>query len=426
MPHYDVVIVGAGIVGLSTAYHILRRDPGKKIVLVDKAPGLGGGDSGRSAAAFRAFFYSRTNLLLAHSSIEFYRHIQEEEKFDLGMMFVGYLFVFEEEKYKTISRVLTELRRRGLEYYEYEPEDLEKLLGLRRSLAGDEEAEAMGLKDPYRGVYVPLAGVLRPERLLDYYAQNIRKMGGEILFNTTVKGFIIEPKKALGIPGEPFPWQEAEVKGVVTDKGEIRAEKIIVAAGAWTHKLLDPIGIDCHSKPKKRQIFTIPADTPELERLLYVKGMNKYNVMPFLILPRGVYVRPEPHERRFWVGLSDELGRPFKLEEDPQPEERFYLYGIYPVLHKYLPQFKDMRPSSMWAGHYDISLDGQPVIFEEYSLIVSAGTSGSGIMKADAIGRITAALYFGEKEVELYTGEGFRVSDLSLKNRRVEPELLII
>ena len=424
---YDVVIVGAGIVGLATAYHILKRKQSTKLLIVDKSPGLGGGDSGKSAAAFRAFFYSRTNLALAHSSIDFYKYVQEKEGFDLGMLFVGYLFLLEQEKYRRIKRVLAELEKRGLEYEEVLPPVLERKLSIRTSLRGDEEAELMGLGDISIGIYVPYAGIMRPERLLTYYAEKVRQLGGKIKFSTEVIGFLLKPEKPIGIPGEPFPWQSAKIGGVKLSTGEeIEASKVIVAAGAWSFKLLDSIGIDCHSKPKKRQVFALPAETPELRNLLYSREFNKYGIMPFTILPKGVYIRPEPFEKRFWTGMSDDLGRPFKLEENPQPEERFYIYGVYPVLSKYFPQFTNIRPVSMWAGHYDISIDSQPVIFEEYNLIVSAGTSGSGIMKADAIGRITASLYFGDDEAELYGGEKFKVSDLSLKNRKVEHEYLVI
>ena len=96
------------------------------------------------------------------------------------------------------------------------------------------------------------------------------------------------------------------------------------------------------------------------------------------------------------------------------------------VLFKYFPQFSGAKPSRAWAGFYDTSLDYQPVIFETADLIVAAGTSGSGIMKADAIGRIVKSLYLGEKYAELYGGEKFRVKDLSLDERRVEKEKLVI
>jgi glycine/D-amino acid oxidase-like deaminating enzyme len=76
---------------------------------------------------------------------------------------------------------------------------------------------------------------------------------------------------------------------------------------------------------------------------------------------------------------------------------------------------------------YEINtLDGQPLIFEENGLMVVGGASGSGIMKADAIGRIAAALYSGEEYALLYGDRKFRISDLGLKNRRVEPEKLVI
>ena len=58
--------------------------------------------------------------------------------------------------------------------------------------------------------------------------------------------------------------------------------------------------------------------------------------------------------------------------------------------------------------------------------MVVGGASGSGIMKADAMGRIAAALYSGEEYALLYDGEKFRVSDLGLRDRRVEPEKLVI
>jgi glycine/D-amino acid oxidase-like deaminating enzyme len=94
---------------------------------------------------------------------------------------------------------------------------------------------------------------------------------------------------------------------------------------------------------------------------------------------------------------------------------------------KYFPQLMDCQPFSAFAGLYEINtVDGQPVIFEENDLIVAGGASGSGIMKADAIGRIAAALYKGEEHALLFGDRKFKVSDLGLKNRNVEPEKLVI
>jgi glycine/D-amino acid oxidase-like deaminating enzyme len=94
---------------------------------------------------------------------------------------------------------------------------------------------------------------------------------------------------------------------------------------------------------------------------------------------------------------------------------------------KYFPQLTGCQPFSSFAGLYEInSIDGQPVIFEENGVMVVGGASGSGILKADSMGRIAAALYGGEEFASLYGERKFKVSDLGLKNRSVEPEKLVI
>ncbi|MDH5754009.1 MAG: FAD-dependent oxidoreductase, partial [Candidatus Bathyarchaeota archaeon] len=68
MVEYDAVIVGAGILGLSTAYHIKKEHPNAEILLIDKLSAAGQANTAKSAGAFRCLFYSRTNFTLADSS----------------------------------------------------------------------------------------------------------------------------------------------------------------------------------------------------------------------------------------------------------------------------------------------------------------------------------------------------------------------
>lgn len=424
----DVVIVGAGIVGLASAYHIKQENPRVDVLVVDALSGPGHGDTGRSAAAFRTFFYSRTNIALAATSVRFYRYVQEEVGFDLGMKFIGYLFLLTRSHYSMLEPILRVMEHRGLGYKLIDRDTLSEKLGVRVDVSGDEEAEIMGLEDIHIGIFIEEAGTMRPEKLVEFYYAELEKMGTRFLFNSEVSSIVLEPREPLGIPFEPLPWQDVVVSGVKLhgDKFVKARRAVIVAAGARSYQILDPIGVDVHSKPKKRQVFVLKASKPELQKLLFVEGFNRENTAPFMLLPKGVYVRPTPEEGAFWVGVSDHLGRPFKWEPDPQPENYYYQYGVYPVLSVYFPQFRDIRPESAWAGFYDISIDSQPVIFRVDGLIVAAGTSGSGIMKADAIGRIVAGLYFEKKYVELYGGEKFYVSSLGLSERSVEEEKLVI
>jgi glycine/D-amino acid oxidase-like deaminating enzyme len=80
----------------------------------------------------------------------------------------------------------------------------------------------------------------------------------------------------------------------------------------------------------------------------------------------------------------------------------------------------------MWAGSYCYSVDAIPLIYEHSGVLVVTGASGSGIMKADALGRIADALYRGESQTELFGGRTMPTTALSLHNRNVEVENVLI
>ncbi len=426
---YDYVIVGAGITGLATAYHLKTMSPGSSIVVIDKEDSVGGGDTSKSAAAFREAFTNRTNLQLAKGSIEFYESVQNSG-FSLTMMKVGYLFAVDERLERSVRLGVKAAEALGVEVDEVEPEALEKSLGMQVSVSKNEEASMVGVGDIVKGYLFRSAGILDAEKLVDYYYLKLKSMGVEFQLGSPVKEFLLSPRSPLGIEGEPFPWQDIRVSGVrLADGREVYASKKVIAAmGAWANDLLNPIGVDTFSRPKKRQIFVVKATSDELSYVLHAKGFNSYEVMPFTVLPKGVYIRPNPLEGTFWIGMSDELGRPFRREDSPIAEEKYYTYGILPVLGVYFPQMRLRYPDASWAGHYDISFDGLPVIYEPYSsdLVVVAGTSGSGVMKGDSIGRVAAALALGRDEVELGDGSEFNVRQLGLEGRSVERELLIL
>jgi glycine/D-amino acid oxidase-like deaminating enzyme len=430
MAEYDAVIVGSGILGLSTAYHIKNAHPEAEILVVDKLSSAGQGNTARSAAAFRCIFSSRANYALADSSVEFYRHLQQDLGVDLKLQWLGYLWLLSEKNYKEMLSVFKDLVVRSeLKYKEYEKKELARRLCVETDLARDEESQSMGLEDIFAGILIPKAGVINDvSSLVSFYETEFLRLGGKIQYGVEAKSLIAESRQPLGTPGEPYFWQSAGVAGLNTNQGIVRAKKTILAAGAWIPQMLDAVGVECFIKPKKRQFFAIPAKSSDLQKLLFTKGFNLGGCLPFTILPRHrVYIRPFSKEGTYWVGYADDFPRAFKLEEDPQPEKDFYEYGIYQVLTKYFPQFKDVRASSAFAGLYEVNtLDGHPVIFEENDLMVVGGASGSGITKADALGRISQALYSCEEYASLYGDKKFKVSDLGLKKRYVEPEKLVL
>lgn len=422
----DVLVVGAGILGLSSAYHLKLENPDERVVIIDRQGGPGEGNTARSEGAFRNTFASKTNRELADTTIDWFGHL-EEEGYDLKLAFTGYLWLFSQEQYGRLRGAVESMERGGVEVRLYHREELEEMIPeMVTGFEGDEEAELLGLEPIEVGIFGPKCGSIDVDALVRYYQGEFLKLGGEAHYGVEARKLILGAERELGIPGEPHIWQEARIKGVETDRGRIEAETTVVAAGVWSGRLLEPIGFDPYMRPKKRQLFLFR--DRRLEGLMDVEGFNEYGVHPLTILPKaGIYFKVEPHERSIWLGYADDIGRPFTLEEDPKPEPEYYERDIYPVLVKYLPCFRDVHPSNMWAGHYAInSFDAQPVVASIPGLIYVGAASGSGVMKCDALGRIVAALYAGRVEAELYGGRRFRVSDLGVRDRRVERESFII
>ncbi len=432
---FDIVVVGAGIIGVATAYYLQRNNPSKTILLLDRLPAAGQANTAMSAAAVRNMFASSTNQLLTDTSIKYYQHIQEEIGHDLLFERCGYLWLLSDSQFNNVSiqNWMKRMEESNIHYRIYDKKQLKEMIpGLNVDFEGDDEAELMNLQQVDFGLFGGDCGVLDSTRLVEYYLQEFKKLSPvKPRFGISVEKLLLEANPKLDVPGEPFVWQKKKVNGVITNKGSIRAETVVLATGAWTNKLLDPIGMDGRTKAKKRHIFVLHAeDKSGLRDLLDTKGFCDLNTIPFTILPSaGVYFRPQLQERGFWIGCADKLGRCFnyiQTEDYEHPESTYYENSIYPVLVKYFPSFEGARPVGSWAGGYSYSPDAIPFVYKENGILVLDGASGSGIMKADAMARIANALYRGEAEAELYGGKKVPADMLSQNERKVEVESVII
>ena len=423
----DILVIGAGALGLSSAYHLKRTNPDKNIVVIEKLGGPGQGNSAKSEGAFRNIFASKTNFILADSTIDWFTNVQNNLGYDLKLARVGYLWLFSKSQYSRLKSVLRVMKELGVGLKVFEKEELKRMIpDLVTDFEHDTEKEILGLEPVDFGVFGLKCGSIDADALVRSYEQEFIKLGGEIRYSTEAERLILKPTEELGIPGEPFVWQDTKIAGAATRNGPIFADTTVVAAGVWSERLLGPVGFDALMRPKKRQLFVFKDQ--KLAGLLKVRDLNDQGALPLTILPKaGVYLKAELSEGSFWLGCADDLGRAFGLEDDPQAEEDYYTNNVYHVLVKYFPCFEDVRPMNMWAGQYAINgFDGLPVVAGEEGLIYVGAASGSGIMKADSLGRITAALYAGEEEAELYGGRQFRVADIGVRHRRVERETFII
>ena len=418
----DVLVIGAGVLGLSSAYHLKRKNPEKSVLVVDALGGPGRGNTAKSAGVFYNLHSSESNYLLADSTIDWLFHLQDDLGYDLDLAQHGYLYLLSESKYSMLRGLVSKMRRWGIDLRTYDKDELKRVMPDLVTEFGEEETELMGLDPVDVGLFGVKCGSVNTDALARSLEVDFLGLGGEVSYNTAVTSLILRPERRLDLPGEPFVWQDIQVVGAETERGEIEAETTVVAAGVWSERLLDPIGFDPLMRPKTRAIFVFK--DPRLQGLLGVRGFSSLNTLPFTQIPEiRIYLKAELTEGSIWLGCADDFGRRYGLEDDPKPESGLYSNSIYPALVKYLPCFQDIRPVNMWAGQRAINrYDGVPVVAPAPGMIYVGSATGTGIMKCDALGRAVAALYADEEDVELFGGRRLKAASLGVETRGVEKE----
>ena len=154
----DVVVVGSGVIGASVAWHLARRGC-RNVVLLEQAPRVGAGSTGRATGGFRAQFATPVNVALSLLAREALRRLPVELGTDGGYRPAGYLFVASSaEQLEPLRRARVVQRAAGL----LDTEELTADQVLRRNPALEPEAVAGGM-------FCRTDGFIRPLELLDGY-----------------------------------------------------------------------------------------------------------------------------------------------------------------------------------------------------------------------------------------------------------------
>jgi glycine/D-amino acid oxidase-like deaminating enzyme len=394
---HQVIIVGAGILGLASAYHLLQNHPGLDLLVVERLAGPGRGDTAKSAAAFRDMFSSPVNRQLSQGAIAFYDYL-EEEAHPIGLKKIGYLWLATAAQMASWGQALEDMAQAGVQFQTFDKQELAAHLPELRLL------------DLSQGLLGRNCGILDPARLTRFYEQEVLRLGGRLRYRSEVSAFSRDSR--------------GQINGIQVGAEGIYGETVIVATGAWTGLTLALAGLEVPLVPRKRQLFSIPVKDGLLGRLLATPGFNDQHLLPFTILPGGAYLRPAAAS--FILGYANKDQTP-GLEEPAKAQRDFYENRIRPQVVRYFRVFQGLAPTYAWAGHYDEHLrDSTPFVERLAGALVVGGSSGSGVMKADSLGRIVAGRFAGLDFVELGDGGKFRVTDLGLESRAVPPEEFVI
>lgn len=242
------VVIGGGIMGVSVAYHLAKLG-WKDVVLVEKGE-IASGESGWAAGLVTQFHTSPTLMQIRKYSIDLFS--------EFGMVkHVGSLRVASSEpQFKELLRNVSQARAIGLEVEVTSPDETVKLF------------PALSKESLYGAIYLPRDGHLDPYLTTTDLARRARESGVTVYTNTRVTGIELGPK--------------GEVARVITDKGPIRTEIVVNAAGMWGPRVAALAGLHIPTTPVDHQHITLkavpgkefPHDTPcvrDPDNLVYLR-----------------------------------------------------------------------------------------------------------------------------------------------------------
>ncbi|HKI02475.1 MAG TPA: FAD-binding oxidoreductase [Thermoanaerobaculia bacterium] len=357
MPTFEVAIVGAGVMGASVAWHLASRGC-RDVVVIDRAPALGLGSTGKATGGFRTQFSTPVNIRLSLLSREKLLRFPEEIGADSGYRPRGYLFLAkDEEQLEALRSVRPTQRAEGVPVEEVGPEDVRRL---------NPAVEIEGIPG---GSFCPIDGFIRPMDILNGYAEAARRLGVRFEQGAEVTGFFVEKR----LPGR--------VRSLETSAGPIEARHVVNAAGAWAGVLARLAGTDVPVSPLRRQIApTVPTSVlPE--------------DMPMTIfLEDGFHLRVRDGRVLLLWPQDDPAGTSFDTGFDET-----WLAGLLARAHARVPCLAGVPVdrAACWSGLYEMSPDKHAILgraqkLENFWLI--NGSSGHGVMHAPALGQLLAEM----------------------------------
>jgi sarcosine oxidase subunit beta len=351
---FDVVIIGAGIMGLSIAYQLGRLGQ-TRVAVVDRGY-LCGGASGRNGGGIRAQWSSETNVRLMQESLRMCRDFASEMRINVWFREGGYLFL-----------VRSEDKRRSLE----ESVKVQNACGLGTRMLTPAEAQEVVPELDTNGVvaasYNPKDAVVFPWPFVWGFAQGAKKLGASIMPFTDVVGLDTRGSTLTGVRV-----RAAGPRGVT---GILRTRKVINAAGAWSPEIAKLVGVELPNKPHRHEICSSEPLKPWLRPLV-------------ADLTDGLYFSQST--RGEIVGGIGQEHVPAGINQDSS----FAFLGRYAkALTRACPVLGEVKILRQWAGCYDLTPDANPVVGavdEIEHFYQASGFMGHGFMMAPIMGKAMA------------------------------------
>ncbi len=370
MVEYDVVIIGAGSLGVPAAYSINKA--GYKVAVIDKNASAGQGDNKHAIGGVRATHTDKSKIITSLRSIKTFSTWEEKYGDDIEWQEGGYVFVaYTDEHEKLFKQNIVIQKSYGLKI------DFVKSDVIKELVPGIIEDELRG------GTYSPHDGNLSPLKAISYMYLQAKNQGVDFFFKEKVVNIFHNGK---------------QVNSVKTDHTTYSTDWVVNAAGAEAAEVAKMVGDedlpiipDSHgaaiSEPVKRFFDPMVVDLrpgPKSQNYYFYQNVEGKIIMCYT---------PNPLIQ----------GTDRRETSDFLPEMSLRLCHL-------IPRMKNLRIRRVWRGLYPMTPDGSPIV--DYSkgikgYINLAGTCGQGLMLGPGLGELTSHLISGKltsEDKEILTG----------------------
>jgi sarcosine oxidase subunit beta len=356
----EIVIVGGGVMGLSIAYHLARR--GLSDVVVIERGYLAEGASGRNGGGVRQQWSTEINIRLMQESVDLCRRFAVDLGVNVWFRQGGYLF---------LARSAREIARLEKNI------SLQNRCGVATRMLAPAEAQEIVPEIDLAGIvgaaYNPTDGILFPWPFLWGYARQAAAHGVRIFTQTPVGG--LEPMTGGGYL-------------VQTPRGAVRARRVINATGAWSPQLAKLIGVEVPTWPIRHEICSSEPLKPflrpmvsELSSGLYCSQSMRGEIVGGVTLPG--------HGPTYAMGSTLQ-----------------FLSTYARRLVRLMPILAEIKILRQWAGPYDQSPDGNPILGappDHPDFFLACGFVGHGFMMAPIVGKLYAEWLTGGTPHEIFS-----------------------
>jgi sarcosine oxidase subunit beta len=345
----NIVIIGGGVMGVSTAYHLALRGV-KNVLLLEKDEFFGEEATGRCAGGIRYQFSTDINVRLSLLSLPMLHRFEEELDQPIDLRICGYLFLLTDEADLPVFQDNVRMQNRlGARTQWLEPAQIARL------------APLINLDGVLAGTYNADDGLADPGSVVQGYVSGARRLGATLLNDAEVTGIKVD---------------NGRIRGVVTSQGEVSTPVVVNAAGPWAGKVGRLAGVDIPIVPLRRQIVVtgplpgVPAD------------------FPFIIdFAQSLYFHREGEGILTGMSNQDE-----KVGFDQAVDKEWELVHLEAAVERF-PLLEEAGLANRWAGLYEVSPDAHPIlgrIPQMEGLYCVAGFSGHGFMHGPVCGLLLA------------------------------------